>query len=354
MQIVYSEIITKLKTTIPALRYLNWDIGQLDGYYLKPPVSYPCALISFPQIATEPIGNNALMADVVMNIKLCTEKLSQTSNLVPATVMAKGNEIWVLQKAITKALHGTDGISYNTIQQIAIQHEQREDGLQVLNIQLGFIVEDFSAVPTTHIITPMGAMVVDGTTELPPLLPPSGRCFVADFATFNSYNYLESLYFQDTQYRYTCTSFTIDSLAVSTSFAMQFTRPNQKDIDIQVAPFITIPSYDQIGFYRDDNWKVFVVALMAAIRLPMIVNGSPLDDKKDTNYPSEQINVNHVYGEGFQLAWSKPTTWSFTIDYAYINYLGVVQTLHTIEFSNDGMTIDGATVACANKTEITI
>jgi hypothetical protein len=353
MQNIYTEILTRLKTKVPTLRYINWDIGQLDGYYLKPSVTFPCALISFPQINTEPIGNNALMADVVMNIKLCTEKLSNTSNLVPATVMAKGNEIWVLQKAITKALHGTDGTNYNTIQQISIQQEQREDGLNVLNIQLGFIAEDFTNIPITHIITPMGAYVMDA--DNPIALPPTGTLQIADFATFNSNSYLEDIVAGGGQYGYRCINFFSSGVYTNINYTKSFSRTNTKTLDVQIPPYDTIPAYTVNSFNYDKNWIDFLQDLFTNIGWAwMRFNTSPYDGKKEqATYPIGMQSG--VYGEGFQLAWPQNYNWSFEIEYMYDESgTGDWATNHTVRFTNDGMYVDGALVSYANGKIITL
>jgi hypothetical protein len=361
MKAVFTELITKLKTAVPALRYLNWDIGQLDGYYLKPSVTLPCALLSFPQIATEPIGNNALMADVILNIKLCTERLSHTSNLAPMAVQAKGLEIWELQKAITKALHGKDGISYNTIQQIAIQQEQREDGLQVLNIQLGFIVEDYTASPTTQIITPMDAFINDADNLLP--IPPNTTHYVADFATFNSATFLDSLIKNGGQFFYDCTHFKSISQGIEQDnvYSATFTNVNLSDVPTQQYPYKTIPQYfNNSTFFIDTKWLDFLGEVKnLTSNLFTLIQPSPWSEV-DAGFPNAQVggvptnkfDGRGIYGEGFQLVWPIGVDWSMHVDYWYsldgLNF----ENKHTIVFSNNGMLIDGGFVPAGNKTAI--
>lgn len=81
MNDVFEEVMAHIAAGATGVRYMNWDIGQLDGYYLKPGVSFPCALISFPQINFESQGNLTQHGDTFMQIKLATASLSNTSNL---------------------------------------------------------------------------------------------------------------------------------------------------------------------------------------------------------------------------------------------------------------------------------
>lgn len=44
MKTIYTSVIERLKTTVPALRDIDMDYGQLEQ--TNPPVAYPCALIT--------------------------------------------------------------------------------------------------------------------------------------------------------------------------------------------------------------------------------------------------------------------------------------------------------------------
>lgn len=168
MNNVFEEVMAKL-VSIDEIRYVNWDIGQMNGYYMRPSVTFPCVLISFPNLDFEDMSNATQMGTVAMQLKIVTQSLSQTSNLTPALVRAKGNEIWEIEKLIHKKLHTQDGNSFNSMSRVKTQIEPREDGYNVLNTFYAFAKEDYNAQPITR--------MVETTLELTPeIVMPVNSC----------------------------------------------------------------------------------------------------------------------------------------------------------------------------------
>jgi len=56
MKELLKAIYTQLKT-VPAIKWIDEDFGQIDAYEGKPPVAFPCALVKLNQ-NFDPLGSD--------------------------------------------------------------------------------------------------------------------------------------------------------------------------------------------------------------------------------------------------------------------------------------------------------
>lgn len=54
---LFSLILERLTTKVPALRFIEQDIGQLENYEIRPAVSWPCSLIDIDDIIFSDAGD---------------------------------------------------------------------------------------------------------------------------------------------------------------------------------------------------------------------------------------------------------------------------------------------------------
>jgi len=132
MKTIYLSIVNQLKTKVPALRWIDADMGQLDFYELRPSVAYPCALIDID--LPECVDNSELvqMCDVAITIRLAFEPAGQANGAAPEAVQTKALAMWDTVSAVFSALQGFDTTEFGGLSRQSQTNEKREDNIKVV------------------------------------------------------------------------------------------------------------------------------------------------------------------------------------------------------------------------------
>ena len=192
---------------------------------------------------------------------------------------------------------------------------------------------------------------------------------VADYATFNSDDFLTLFIGAGNQYGYECISSEYNGAALDISTSvMWFDSVDIGNIPVQTAPRDTIAAHDNVGgiLQYSGSWLTFLTSLQIADYLTF--RPSPYRDfstttnKGEKNFPLNEmqatVSVNGtdwgVYGEGFQIEYPKGATFKLTVKFWYRVGTNDATALagHTIVFKDDYYSIDGGIVYPANKREI--
>lgn len=183
---------------------------------------------------------------------------------------------------------------------------------------------------------------------------------LADYACFNSDLFLESLINQGGRYGYQAMSINVNGTITPNSPLVMFNAIDRRVVPVQEGDRITIPAYDVEPLSYDYNWIQFLQDSVPGL----IFRTSPftnLGTFHDEGYPVEQINGDlidpsvegGVYGEGFQIEWSRGWTFSFAVDFWYhIPGQPSPKKSHRIVYTETEMIIDGANVPNANQKDV--
>ncbi|MBF2708764.1 hypothetical protein [Flavobacterium soyangense] len=137
MKVVLKSIQDKL-ATIPALKYVDEDWGQLDDYSPHPPTQFPLALIDIGSLQYSDIGRdrtatpqNRQMATGTIVISIANLKLTNTSARAPQTQKNQAWAIWDIVESVHAELHGiVVGGSAGAMMRTAMRKVKRDDGIQ--------------------------------------------------------------------------------------------------------------------------------------------------------------------------------------------------------------------------------
>lgn len=137
-----------LKTTVPAIRQVDQDLGQLDYYPEdgRPAVTWPCLLLDFDATADE-LSDGVQWLDIKVQCRLAFSPYSSSASFVPDLVKEKSLLFYEVEVELYKALQGFDaaGIVQPMSRQGAITTEKREDPFRVRNMVFTTATQDFSA-----------------------------------------------------------------------------------------------------------------------------------------------------------------------------------------------------------------
>lgn len=135
------SIQTKL-ATIPTLKYIDEDWGQMDSYSPNPPAKFPCALIDVTSVNFSDIGKdntanpvNRQMADGTVTFIIADIKLSNTSQRAPQSQKNNAWSIWTVIDDLHKTVHGWKPIDASgALMRRSHKRIRRDDGIQEYQI----------------------------------------------------------------------------------------------------------------------------------------------------------------------------------------------------------------------------
>lgn len=137
MKIVLSNIQIIL-ATIPALKYIDEDWGQLDDYSPNPPTQFPLVLIDIGSLQYSDISKdrslipvNRQMATGTIVLSIANLKLTNTSARTPQSQKDAAWSIWDIVEEVHKKLHGksVEG-SAGAMMRANMRKVKRDDGIQ--------------------------------------------------------------------------------------------------------------------------------------------------------------------------------------------------------------------------------
>lgn len=131
MKKIYQKITEKLKT-IPALRWIDSDEGQLDYYETRPAVAFPCCLIDMELPQCDDQGGAAQLITARVTLRLAFEPLGQTNTAAPVSVQNKALEKWDTVDAVFSLLQGWGDAEVSPFSRISQTTEKRDDNIRVI------------------------------------------------------------------------------------------------------------------------------------------------------------------------------------------------------------------------------
>lgn len=202
---------------------------------------------------------------------------------------------------------------------------------------------------------------------------------VADYACFNSDDFLTQFVGNGNQYGYECTFAKFNGKIYDNIPVQWFALTDINRVPVQVAPRDTISAHNTDNpatnfLSYDRNWIDFLQSLPIAEKLifrtspftdgvivdTVVNSGTFINQQRDANYPYNNIggsspvdNFGATYGEGFQIECAKGDQFILTIKCWYRvgtdNDSAVLG--HTVTYRDESYTVDGAILYPANKRE---
>src|SRR5690349_6108702 len=156
---LFEQLFIKLQAQIenkcPDIRWIDWDLGQLENYDIRPAVSWPVALIDFNQTSYDQMQNNRQLANLTFTVRLGFDQYSPTSNTTPSLVKEKGLKYFRIEQSLYKAIQGfnADDLMQDCTRINAATERRDGDNFRVRVLTFTAITEDCSAMPIRAKIT---------------------------------------------------------------------------------------------------------------------------------------------------------------------------------------------------------
>jgi len=151
MEQIFLDIQQWIAANVPEILYTDFDDYQLEAYDM-PPVQFPCALVSFPNIRYENRGHKTQEAKVTVNIRVAFLVHERPDNYTPDTWKQVALQHWNILRKLGQ-LHGTRGDKYSALIRQSLTKEKRID-LQVYSLLFDTITIDADLMPTSVAVAP--------------------------------------------------------------------------------------------------------------------------------------------------------------------------------------------------------
>lgn len=130
MKSLLKAIFAQIKT-VPAIKWIDEDFGQIDQYDDRPPVQFPCALVSIDQLS-DPLGGDEYDQTNTITVRVAHSRLGDRSGMAPEAAMDATLKKLDDVEAVITTLTGFEvqGVT-GTLYLVSANSERRADGIAV-------------------------------------------------------------------------------------------------------------------------------------------------------------------------------------------------------------------------------
>ena len=151
---LFLAIQAHILASVPAIKWIDQDLGQLEAYEVRPAVEFPCVLIDFPAANYSNEGQLVQWADVNISIRLGFAPFASANSVAPDISKEHALEYYEIENDLVKALHGfTANDCIQPMMRISAATERREDSYRVRELQFTTGTEDTTAQSAANIVT---------------------------------------------------------------------------------------------------------------------------------------------------------------------------------------------------------
>ena len=160
MKQIIQDIQDRLVRSVPALKYVDQDWGQMD-FWREHPVKYPCALIDIQSAQYTNNGNFIQQGTAMVVIRLFDLKLSNSSQKAPDNQKENAKKIWQLIEDVNKTIHGQNFLQegYGLPIRQQMRRTKREDGCYQTELYYTVQFTDESCKPESTPVSPVTVKV---------------------------------------------------------------------------------------------------------------------------------------------------------------------------------------------------
>lgn len=103
---LFLEISKHIQTSVPEVKWIDQDFGQLEQFDTRPPVNFPCVLIDFPMATYSGLSDLAQMADITVQLRIGFAPFSQGHSRAPEKVREEAVKYYEIEQKIFEAVQG--------------------------------------------------------------------------------------------------------------------------------------------------------------------------------------------------------------------------------------------------------
>ena len=142
---LYVDLQKRIKAQVPDIKWIEQDFGQDVYDQWRPNVSFPAALIDFPNTDYSMESTTSQMGEVTVVIRLLFAPFSQSYDKAPITVREKALKYFGLEQQLVNALHGwmpKDKYTQPFVRTNARSNNRNDIGLRIRELTFTTLYEE--------------------------------------------------------------------------------------------------------------------------------------------------------------------------------------------------------------------
>lgn len=144
MKTIYTAVMAQLKKEVPAIRWIDWDKGQLKTKS-RPAVAFPCALLGIHIAGAKDITPWVQHCNAIVRIRLAFDQPMKTDGATPPTHLERALEPYDIIADVYKALQGFNTANFDPLSRVKQMEETNSHGLFTYIIDFRTEFEDNTA-----------------------------------------------------------------------------------------------------------------------------------------------------------------------------------------------------------------
>lgn len=144
MKTIYTAVMAQLKKEVPAIRWIDWDKGQLKSKG-RPSVAFPCALLGIHIAGASDITPTIQHCNAIVRIRLGFDQPMKTDSSTPPEHLSKALESYDVIADVYKALQGFSTSHFDPLSRVKQMEEANSHGLFTYIIDFRTEFEDNTA-----------------------------------------------------------------------------------------------------------------------------------------------------------------------------------------------------------------
>jgi hypothetical protein len=153
---IFLAVQARLTTQVPALRWIDQDMGQLEVYTGdRPPVAFPSSLLDIVSINYSDCDEGIQICQATLEVRLAVAAYAPSAHVHQLSQKERALYYFDLEHEVNRVLHGwsTDGL-FSPLTRASSQTEKREDNIRVRPLRYTFSFTDNTAVPLPAFTVP--------------------------------------------------------------------------------------------------------------------------------------------------------------------------------------------------------
>ena len=166
LQSFFAQLLQKLQAriqaSVPAIKWIDQDLGQLEHYDIRPAVAWPCVLIDFGNTSYDEMPGNVQWGNASFTLRLGFPSFSPSQAGAPVSVKEQALQYYELEQLLYQAIQGYDADRLiQPATRITAGTERREgDNFRVRVLVFNTTFMDDSAA-ATFVATPRPPLTFD-------------------------------------------------------------------------------------------------------------------------------------------------------------------------------------------------
>ena len=145
MKVIYSAVMARIKEKVPAIKWIDWDTGQLEANTERPSVRFPCALITISIPQAKDITETIQDCTTHVVVRLAFDPMERTNSEAAPEVREEKMLPYDVISYVYAALQGFETPQFHGLSRTSQAKENNRNGLFIYRITFKTDFEDDTA-----------------------------------------------------------------------------------------------------------------------------------------------------------------------------------------------------------------